>query len=107
MGKEETGYSAGSILLSFFIGGLVGAGVALLVAPKSGQETREKLRELAEDAKEKADSYLEKVKGTATTVMEKGKEILDQQKSILTTAVEAGKEAYDKEKERVAQEHQS
>jgi len=79
---------------------LVGAGIALLVAPKSGRETREKLRELVKDAKEETGQYLEKVKGSAATVVKKEEKFLEEQKSMLTTAVEAGKEAYEKEKEK-------
>jgi len=63
MAEEERGYGAGSSLLAFFLGGLVGAGVALLLAPKSGSETRQMIKEYAGEAKEKADGYLEKVKG--------------------------------------------
>ncbi len=102
MENEGSRYSAGSLILGFFIGGLVGAGVALLLAPQPGAETRQKIKELAEDAKEKATEYAEKVKGQVTSTVGKGKEILDEKKSLVTAAVEAGKEAYQKEKEKVA-----
>lgn len=48
---RRRGYSAGSTLLAFFLGGLVGAGVALLLAPKSGPETRKIIKEYAGEAK--------------------------------------------------------
>jgi len=102
MGNEEGRYSAGSLILGFFIGGLVGAGVALLLAPLPGRETRQKIQELAEDAKGKAAEYAEKVKGQVTSTVGKGKEILEEKKSLVTAAVEAGKEAYQKEKEKLA-----
>ena len=98
------GFSAGSILMSFFVGGLVGAGIALLVAPKSGRETRQQLKELAEDVKQKAEGYIEQMKEQVSTVVEKGKDLLEEQKSILVSAVEAGKEAYEKEKEKLVKE---
>jgi gas vesicle protein len=112
---EERISNAGSTLLAFFIGGLVGAGVALLLAPKSGTETRQIIKEFAGDAREKAEGYFEKARGNATTVVDKvvesatslvdkGKELLEEKKTILTTAVEAGKEAYEKEKEKLATE---
>jgi gas vesicle protein len=100
MAQEEGGYSAASLLFSFFLGGLLGAGVALLAAPKAGKETREKIKELAEEAREKAETYIEQVKGKAVETVEKGKGLLDETKTILTSAVEAGKEAYEKEKEK-------
>jgi len=44
MEERERGYGSGPIIFSFFIGGLVGAGIALLLAPKAGRETREKIK---------------------------------------------------------------
>lgn len=104
MRDDESGYSASSVLLSFLLGGLAGAGLALLFAPKSGQETRERLRELAEEAKEKAEGYVGQVKGSVTSALDSGKEFFEERKSIITTAVEAGKEAYEREKERLSKE---
>jgi len=101
MGNEEGHYSAGSLILGFFIGGLVGAGVALLLAPQPGTETRQKIRELAEDAKGKAVEYAEEAKGKVTSTVGKAKEIFEEKKSLVTAAVEAGKEAYEKEKEKL------
>lgn len=83
----------------------MGAGIALLLAPKSGRETRMKMRELADDVREKAEEYVEQTKTKVTSAIEKGKGFVQDQKSIITTAVEAGKEAYEKEKERLAKEH--
>lgn len=102
MGNEESGHSAGSLILAFFIGGLVGAGVALLLAPQPGKETRQKIKELAEDTKEKAVKYAEEVKGKMTSTVGKGKEIIEEKKSLVTAAIEAGKETYEKEKEKLA-----
>ena len=99
--NENNGFGAGSLILSFFAGGLVGAGVALLVAPKSGKETREQLKEMADEFKGKAEGYIEEMKEQVSTVVEKGKDILEEQKSLLVSAVEAGKEAFEKEKEKL------
>ncbi|HET6515173.1 MAG TPA: YtxH domain-containing protein [Thermodesulfovibrionales bacterium] len=104
MRHEDEGYSAGSVLLSFLLGGMVGAGVALLLAPKSGKETREQIKELAEDVRGKTGEYVEQVKGKMTASLDKGKDFFEEKKSIITRAVEAGKEAYEKEKERLTKE---
>ncbi len=98
MGREDGGFGVGSVILSFFIGGLVGAGVALLVAPKTGEETRKLIKDFAEDTKGKVEGYIHDVKGKATTYVEKGKEFIEKEKNIISKAVEAGKEAYEKEK---------
>lgn len=102
--REEGGYGAGSVLLSFLLGGLVGAGFALLLAPQSGRETRQKIRELSGEAKEKAKGYVEDIKGKITTSIDKGKEFIEEKKTMISSAIEAGKEAYEKEKERLTQE---
>lgn len=105
MKHEEGGYGAGPLIFSFFLGGLIGAGVAILFAPKSGRETREKIKELAVEAKGKAEEVIEQVKSKVTSAVEKGKEVIEERKSVLGTAIEAGKEAYEKEKEKLAKSH--
>ncbi len=44
----------GSFLVGFIMGGLVGASVALLIAPQSGEETRTLIREKSIELKDKA-----------------------------------------------------
>jgi len=102
--REECGYGTGSILLSFLLGGLVGAGFALLLAPQSGRETRQKIKDLTDDVKEKAMEYAGDVKEKVTSTIDKGKEVYEEKKSIITSAIDAGKDAYEKEKERLSQE---
>ncbi|NLT24538.1 MAG: YtxH domain-containing protein [Syntrophorhabdus sp.] len=99
MGQQDSGFSAGTVLLSFFIGGIIGAGVALLTAPKTGQETRKMIKEFAEDARDRAEDYVGQVKGKASGLVDRGKELLDKEKNIIGKAVEAGKEAYEREKQ--------
>jgi gas vesicle protein len=101
---KDDGYSSGSMLLSFLLGGIVGAGLALLLAPQSGEETRKKIRGMAEDAKEKATGYVEKTKGKVTSYVDEGKEFYEQKKSLVKSAIDAGKDAYEKEKERLSRE---
>ncbi len=47
--------ATGGILLAFITGAIVGAGVALLMAPATGEETREKLKDAARRTREKLD----------------------------------------------------
>lgn len=94
---EDRGFSAKSIFISFLLGGLVGAGLALLLAPQSGTQTRAKIKETAEDVKEKAETYIREAKEKITSTLDKARETLDEKKSAITKAFEAGKEAYEKE----------
>jgi gas vesicle protein len=102
--REEGGYSSGSMFLSFLLGGIVGAAVALLLAPESGRDTRHKIKEFTGDMKDKVRDYAGDVKGRVSTTIEKGKDLYEEKKSTITKAVEAGREAYDKEKERLSKE---
>jgi len=101
--RDESGSTVGTVIFSFFLGGLVGAGVALLLAPKSGPETRQKIKELAEEAKGKAEGYYETARERASGTLEKGKEFVEKKKGLVTSAVEAGVEAYEREKGKLSE----
>ncbi len=74
---------ATGVVVAFTLGALVGAVVALLMAPASGHETREFLSEKAKDSRDKA-----------AEAAQRTKEYLSRQKETLTSAVERGREAY-------------
>ncbi len=78
-----------SVLLPFLVGGIVGAGIALLLAPKSGRELRKDIEDIASETRDKI----------ATTV-EKGKELYDEGAAAVKNAIEAGKGAYVSEMEK-------
>ena len=94
--ENEFDTSSGSWLLSFILGGLIGAAVALLVAPRSGRQTREQIKDLAEDTRERAESYYDKAKDQISTAVQKGAEILEQKKAEVESRVSGVKEAYRK-----------
>ena len=81
-------------LSSFLLGLGVGVGIGMLFAPKSGQETRELLKNKAGEGTDFLKQRSADVKQTATEWVEKGKEALNRQKDSLADAVEAGKQAY-------------
>ncbi|MEO7674706.1 MAG: YtxH domain-containing protein [Pyrinomonadaceae bacterium] len=118
--REET--SAATKLTFLLIGGGIGAVIALLFAPKSGEELRgdiadvtrkgiEKSKETAAQLQEKAGEYYEVSREKASelyqTAQEKAGEYTEKAKSAaaqsvnpFTAAVEAGKDAYAAEKRR-------
>ena len=81
-------------LYSFLLGLGVGVGIGMLVAPKSGQETRELIKNKAGEGADILKQRSADVKQTASEWVEKGKEALGRQKDTLADAVEAGKQAY-------------
>jgi gas vesicle protein len=96
---EEKSSSGSAIVLSFILGGVVGAALAILYAPWEGNKSREKLKDLAEEVKEKSGHLSEDWKEKAATFIEKGKEFVEQKRGILSSAFDTGKEAMMKEKE--------
>jgi gas vesicle protein len=94
--ESRTGEKA----LFFTLGAFIGATIALLLAPKSGEETR---RLIAVKARESAD-YVSRsgrsVVDKTTGVVDRGKELLQQQRDQLAAAMEAGKQAYREEKDK-------
>jgi gas vesicle protein len=51
----------GEIIGAFVVGGLIGAALGILFAPKAGKETREQLGDWMEETKEKAKENIEKL----------------------------------------------
>jgi gas vesicle protein len=49
----RSGFSMGQVFMSFLTGAAFGAVAIFLSAPRSGPETRERIRRLAEESKEK------------------------------------------------------
>ena len=97
----KNGESCGGVcsaVSSFLLGGLIGGGIALLMAPTSGKEARQQIVGLAEGAKVKAEDYYEQIKETVTSVLEEGKGLIEEKKRLITKAVQAGIETYEKEK---------
>ncbi len=90
---------------ALFLGGLVGAGVALMLAPRSGKELRLKIGEYAGDVSDRAQGYISKGKGKVVSLTEKGKDYVKRRKSMITAGISAGKEAYVKEREKFARRH--
>jgi len=78
-----------SILVPFFVGGLLGAGIALLLAPKSGKEMRKGIKDIATDTRDKI-----------YATVDKGKELYVENTTAVKNAFEAGKTAYIQEMEK-------
>jgi gas vesicle protein len=77
----------------FFLGGMIGAAVALLMAPKSGRETRELLAERSNEVAKRAQAIANDAQGRAGEWFDKSRELFEEQTQRLMTAFEAGKDA--------------
>ena len=105
--SENSG--GGDKFLFFLAGAGIGAVVALLLAPKSGRETREMIARTATDGRDYLQNKVtegrqmveeksRKLSDDFTSFLEKSKEAVGRQKEQLSAAFEAGKQAYRDEK---------
>jgi len=85
---EKNGLSA------FLLGLGVGVGIGMLFAPKSGQETRDMIRNKAGEGTDFLKQRSAEFKQTATDWVDKGRESLGRQKDTIADAVQAGRQAY-------------
>jgi gas vesicle protein len=108
MSNDERNAGTSGVVLSFLLGALSGAALAILFAPRSGRETREilgdKLRETAERGRQIGERAVEKgreVAEDASGFVERGRDVLEKRRDRLAAAVEAGRQAYRDEKEKM------
>ena len=106
--SDDRNSGTSGIILSFMLGGLTGAALAILFAPRSGKETRDLLNEKIRDGKERSRELRDKAasKGReiledATDYVDRAKEGAAQRKDRLSAAIEAGRQAYRDEKEKM------
>ena len=80
---------------TYFLLGLgLGVAAGMLLAPKSGEETRHLIRSKADEGKEYLKRRKEELAESASGVVERGKTVVARQKDQLSAAMEAGKQAY-------------
>ena len=103
------GNGGGDKFLYFFAGAGIGAVLALILAPKSGKETRNFIAKTAADGKDfvtnkysegrqYVDETGKKVTSDFNSFLDKSKDAMQRQKEQLAAAFEAGKAAYRDEK---------
>jgi gas vesicle protein len=104
--------AVGLSCISFLVGGVIGASIALLYAPQSGDLTRREMREKAERTIIKAHRIEEDFKFSLSTLIgdiklkvnqliEEGKDLAEDKKREILAALEAGSEALNKERSKL------
>ena len=104
--------SGGDKLIYFMVGGFVGASVALLLAPRSGAETRDLLGDryregsgrIGETLRSGTEVVVDRSREFADRASEtigRSRDTLNRQKEQLSAAVEAGRQAYETEKDQL------
>ena len=112
MTHRDNGSSVGTSFVSFVAGGMIGAGIALLYAPQSGERTRQEMRERAERTIIKAQKLEDEIKETTghligdiklrvNQLMEEGKYLAEDKRKEIIAAIEAGKKALEEERKKL------
>jgi len=115
MGEKNGDF--GAFLAGFMIGGLVGASVALLLAPQSGDETRtvirdksielyDKVEQSVKDTYDKAEQFAEDTASRADDLRRRGQVILEEQKEAVEKAVKKAQKATSRKKSAGEKEEQ-
>jgi gas vesicle protein len=81
--SRDSGTGAGSVMLAFLVGAVAGAAVALLYAPATGRETRERLGEKAREGRDRANE-----------AAARGRDAMNRGRETMANAIERGREAY-------------
>ena len=98
MADECRSSDCGSLFLAFVMGAAIGGGLALLAAPRSGRETRDKIRGMADEVGDRIKTMSDDAQARIRETIQEGKETLQEKKDLVKSAVEAGKEAMDSER---------
>lgn len=96
--SEQNTSGLGQTFLAFTLGTLIGGGLALLTAPRSGAASREKLRGMVDDKRVKLDEMTEDAETRIKKVIRESHEILEKKVDLVKAALKAGKDAMDAEK---------
>jgi len=84
-----------TFIAGFLIGGVIGAGLALLFAPASGRETREYLGRQASQALDEGKHEIDKIRNIIQVELAK----LAETKESLKEAIQKGTETYKSQKQ--------
>ncbi|HNW26495.1 MAG TPA: YtxH domain-containing protein [Candidatus Gastranaerophilaceae bacterium] len=79
--------SAGKFLAGFVVGGVLGAVAGVLLAPQSGEETRELLSDASKDMVKKTDKTVKEIQQKAdiavSDMQKKGDEIMEKIQTLI------------------------
>jgi gas vesicle protein len=92
MDNQETKCSAQAVALAFIGGAVAGVVAGLLLAPKSGEETRRALKGYARRVEEEVLEKAKEARVALDETIERGKHFVAEKKADVEAAVKAGRE---------------
>ena len=108
--NDNTTKIGGAIL----IGGLIGAAIALLYAPKSGRETRKDIKRAArratnstvdfiEDTIDDVNNFVNDLREKAADIVDQGADLSEKAKKEIMASLEQGQKAIEKQKQKFSE----
>lgn len=106
--------NAKSIGGAFLLGGIIGAAIALLYAPKSGNETRKDISKAARrikdntvdlitDTIDNVNEFASDLKEKTEDIIEQGMDLSDKAKKEIVKALEHGQKTIEKQRKRLTE----
>lgn len=94
MGNHDDGrFSAQSVALAFLFGAAAGVAAGVLLAPKSGEETRRALKGYMRRAEEEVLEKAKEARDALDDVLERSSDFIAEKRAGVEAAVRAGKES--------------
>lgn len=92
MDSHDGRCSSQTVALAFLGGALVGAVAGILLAPKSGEETRRELRGYARKVEEEVLEKAREARAALNEMIERGEHFVEERRTDVAAAVRAGTE---------------
>ena len=93
MDNQRNMCSGQVVALAFLGGAVVGAVAGMLLAPKSGKETRQDIKDFARRTEEEVLEKAREARAALDELLGRGQHLLAENKAELETMVKAGREA--------------
>jgi gas vesicle protein len=93
MDNHDTKYSSPAVALAFLGGAVAGVVAGLLLAPKSGEDTRRELKGYARKAEEEVLEKAKEARAALDESIERGKHFLAEKAGDVEALAKAGREA--------------
>ena len=100
MANQDAKCSPETVILAFLGGAIGGMFAGILLAPRSGEDTRREIKGYARKTEEEVIEKAKEARAALDEVIERGRHFMDERRSDVEAAVKAGMEAMKERKEK-------
>ncbi len=101
MANQDVKCSPETVILAFLGGVIGGITAGILLAPKSGEDTRRELKGYARKTEEEVIERAKEARAALDEVIERGKHFVAERRADVEAAVQAGREAMKERKDKL------